>query len=110
MDQFLEWIQSNWGETGVIGTWVAIIARLIWKHAGTWRAAVRRWYRAQGSTDTLGLTKHRDEDDHVVVRWSFMGKRFNIHKSGKYVDLSELKPHDLDELTNDDESTTDQRQ
>ena len=110
MDQFLEWVQSNWGETSVIGTWIAIIARLIWKRAGTWRNAVRRWFRARGSTNTLGLTKHRDDDDHVVVSWSFMGKSFNIHKSGKYVDLSEFERHDLDQPTNDDESPTDKPQ
>ena len=102
MDQVIEWVQSNWGETGLLGTWAAIIARLIWRNARAWSGAVKRWFQSRGSTNTLGLVKHRDEDDDVLLVWKGLGLRINFHSSGKYTGFPPSAAQNPDQPTNDD--------
>ena len=92
MDPFLDWVRTNWGETGLLGTWAGILARLLWKNARAWCSEARRWYRSRGSTKTLGLIKHRDEDDDVVMIWEVMGIRFNFHSTGKQAAVTPRPP------------------
>ena len=96
MEPVLEWVRTNWGETGLLGTWAGILVRLLWKNSRAWCNEAQRWYRTKGSTKTFGLIKHRDEDDDVVMIWEVMGIRFNFHSTGKYVDLNqpEKEPSD----------------
>lgn len=107
MDQLLEWARSNWGETGLAGTWAVLIVRLLWQHGRTWCSQIQQWYRAQGSTKTLGLVKHRDEDDDVIVKLEIGRRSFDIHSSGKFVDMDWANTRSSDQPPDDDSDQTD---